>query len=73
MAKKDKIQVSETMEGTTVGEKIPKRVPGKRVKNTSIQKVELIADSVLIVFLPGEVKELPRELQIPSNIGLIII
>jgi len=57
-------------EAEKVGKKKP---PIIRVKNTTVQKVELIVDNVLVIFAPGEIKELPKGLQLPSRIGLTIV
>jgi len=52
---------------------VKKKVTTVKVKNTTVQKIELVVDNVLVVFAPGETKELPKDTQVPDRVGLIII
>lgn len=44
----------------------------KGVRNRSGHRVELVIDDKVVVFLPGEITEVPVDFQVPNGIGLYV-
>lgn len=42
----------------------------KAVRNRSGQRIELLIDNKVVVFLPGRITQVPADFRIPSGIGL---
>lgn len=46
--------------------------PTKKVRNISSGKIELVINGVVVIFMPGVVKEIPADFVVPNNIGLLV-
>lgn len=44
----------------------------KEVRNRSGHKVELVMNGKVIVFMPGKITEVPKEMDIPGGLGLYV-